>query len=112
MACERPQNLAASEQAIGQAAGLTVKLELALAPAAEAVTPSRRRFLRANKGPKTADQPMVRQASEVFKAKCPGRSGRKSIVRHKIRSQAENKQISRGGSTGNISRLVYGCSKD
>ena len=53
---------------MGEAAGLAVKLELTLAPAAEAVTSQPAVVSSRQQRAQTADHPMVRQVSEVFKA--------------------------------------------
>ncbi|HEY1785377.1 MAG TPA: DNA polymerase III subunit gamma/tau [Pirellulales bacterium] len=68
VACERPQNLAALEQAVGQAAGFAVKLELTLAPATEAAVSQQAVVSPRQQRAQTAEHPMVRQVSEVFKA--------------------------------------------
>ena len=68
VACERPQNLATLEQAVGEAAGLAVKLELTLAPVAEALTSPQAVVSPRQQRAQTAEHPMVRQVSEVFKA--------------------------------------------
>jgi hypothetical protein len=68
VACERPQNLAALEQAVGQAAGFTVKLELVLAPTSEAVVSQQTAVSPRQQRAQTVEHPMVRQVSEIFKA--------------------------------------------
>jgi len=68
VACERPQNLAALEQAVGQAAGFAVKLELVLASTSEAVVSQQTAVSPRQQRAQTAEHPMVRQVSEIFKA--------------------------------------------
>jgi hypothetical protein len=68
LACERPQNLAALEQAVGQAAGFAAKLELTLAPATEAAATQQAAVSPRQQRAQTAEHPLVRQVSEVFKA--------------------------------------------
>ncbi|HEX4145244.1 MAG TPA: DNA polymerase III subunit gamma/tau [Pirellulales bacterium] len=68
LACERPQNLAELEQALGQAAGFAVKLELTLAPASEAQATQPAAVSPRQQRAQTAEHPMIRQVSEVFKA--------------------------------------------